>query len=384
MIDGADRTATREFFGSVGATYTSMAGALTQKARFTGSDTHRDNYGSLDEFTPYTSDDGNRYNGTYQASYQFDTSGMLDAHHQLTAGYEWERETFAPSHLDQTFSRSSNSFVGEYRGEFLDQFYVNAGLRRDLNDRFEDATTWSLSGAWKIPDTATRLHASAGTGVTNPTFYEQFGFFPGSFKGNPDLIPEESTGFDIGVEQGFFDGGLVADITYFNQDLKHEIFTDFGSGPLPTPENRSGVSKRQGIEMSATVDFFNGFTTTATYTYTDATEQLVAGGDRLQELRRPRHSGSLNAAYVFDEDRARIFGEVVFNGKMPDNLFTPTATNRVTLGAYTVVNIGGSYKFNEQLEAYGRIENVFDEKYQEVLGYNTEGRTAFIGLRGSY
>jgi vitamin B12 transporter len=48
------------------------------------------------------------------------------------------------------------------------------------------------------------------------------------------------------------------------------------------------------------------------------------------------------------------------------------------------VNIGGSYKFNENLEAYGRIENLFDEQYQEVLGYNTEGRTAFIGLRGSY
>jgi vitamin B12 transporter len=379
VIDGDDWTATREFFGSVGATYVSLDGALTQKARFTGSDTSRDNYSNGETST----DDGNRTNGSYQASYQFDTSTMLDAHHQLTAGYEWERETFSPSHLTETFSRNTNSFVGEYRGEFLDQFYVNAGVRRDFNDRFEEATTWSLSGAWKIPDTATRLHASVGTGITNPTFYEQFGFFPGSFKGNPDLVPEESTGFDLGIEQGFFDGGLVADITYFNQNLTHEIATDY-SGPLPSPVNLDGVSKRQGVELSATVDLFNGFTATATYTYTDATEQTEAGGPRLEEVRRPKHAGSLNAAYVFDAGRARVFGEVVFNGGMEDIAFVPSLPPRVTLGPYTVVNIGGSYKLNDHLEAYGRIENLFDEEYQEVFGYNTEGRTAFIGLKGIY
>jgi vitamin B12 transporter len=386
VIDGLDWTATRELFGSVGATYVSMDGALTQKARFTSSDTHRDNFSSLDSFTPNTWDDGNRYKGSYQASYGFDTPAMLDAHNQLTAGYEWQRETFSPSHLTQTFSRQSNSFVGEYRGEFLDQFYVNAGLRRDLNDRFEDATTWSLSGAWKVPDTATRLHASVGTGITNPTFYEQFGYYPGSFVGNPNLKPEESTGFDIGVEQGFFHGGLVVDVTYFNQDLTHEIATVFDPGPdyLSSPVNRDGVSKRQGVELSATVDFFNGFTATATYTYTDATEQTKAGDPRLEEVRRPKHAGSLNAAYVFDEDRARVFGEVVFNGKMLDNSFSTAGTTRVTLGAYTVVNVGGSYKINERLEAYGRIENLFDEQYQEVFGYNTQGRTAFIGLKGNY
>ncbi|MBN9222870.1 MAG: TonB-dependent receptor [Mesorhizobium sp.] len=386
VVDGPDWTATREFFGSVGASYVSMDGALTQKARFTGSDTHRDSFSSLATSDPNTWDDGNRYKGSYQASYQFDTPTMLDAHHQLTAGYDWQRETFAPSHLTQTFSRQSNSFVGEYRGEFLQQFYVNAGLRRDLNDRFEDATTWSLSGAWKVPDTATRLHASVGTGITNPTFYEQFGYYPGSFVGNPNLKPEESTGFDIGVEQGFFNGGLVVDVTYFNQDLTNEIYTKFGPGPLylSTPDNLGGTSKRQGIELSATVDLFNGFSATATYTYTDSTEQKQAGGPREVEVRRPKHSGSLNAAYLFDEDRARVFGEVVFNGRMLDNSFSMAGTTSVTLGAYTVVNVGGSYRINERLEAYGRIENLFDQQYQEVFGYNTQGRTAFIGLKGSY
>jgi len=382
VIDGYDDTATREFFGSVGATHVSLDGALTQKARFTGSDTYRENFS--DGLMSWN--DGNRYNGTYQASYEFDTPGFLDAAHQLTAGYEWERETFSPSHLTETFSRNTNSFVGEYRGTFLDQFYVNAGIRRDLNDRFADTTTWSLSGAWRIPNSATRLHASVGTGVTNPTFFEQFGYVPDTFVGNPNLVPEESLGWDIGMEQGFFDGGLVVDVTYFNQNLTSEIATVYGGPPTypSTPINRDGVSKRQGAELAATLNLFTGFSATATYTYTAATEQTLAGGPRLDEVRRPEHSGSFSAAYVFFEDRARVFGEVVFNGEMEDVAFVPTLPPRVRLPAYTVLNIGGSFKFNEHIEAYGRIDNLLDEDYQEVFGYNMQGRTGFVGLKGTF
>ena len=382
VIDTDDETALREFFGSVGATHISFDGALTQKARFTGSDTMREYFTDGSETS---SNEGNRYTGNYQATYQFDTPGMLDARHQFTGGYEWERETFAPSHLTETFNRKTNSLIGEYRGEFLDQIYINAGVRQDFNDRFEDAATWSLSGAWKIPGRATRLHASVGTGVTNPTFFEQFGFVPDTFVGNPNLIPEESLGWDIGVEQTFFDGGLVADITYFNQDLTNEIATVFDPDTFfSSPINRDGKSKRQGVEVSATVNFFNGLTTTATYTYTDATDQTIAGGPRLREVRRPEHAGSLSAAYTFYEDRARVFGEVVFNGKMEDLAFVPSLPPRVTLDSYTVVNVGGSFKFNERLEAFGRVENLFDEDYQEVFGYNTQGTTAFLGLKGTF
>lgn len=381
VLDADDWTATQEFFGSVGATYVSLDGALTQKARFTGSDTHRDN------FTGGTTtwNDGNRYNGTYQASYEFESPDFLAATHQVTGGYEWERETFSPSHVDETFSRDSNSFVAEYRGSFLDQLYVNAGVRRDLNDKFSDTTTYSLSGAWKIPDTETRLHSSVGTGVTNPTFYEQFGYLPDYFVGNPDLVPEKSFGWDIGIEQGFFDRMLVVDLTYFNQDLTHEIATEYDPDTyMSSPYNLEGKSKRQGIELSATLDLFNGFTARATYTYLDATEQSVAGGPRQREVRRPMHSGSITAAYVFYENRARVFGEAVFNGKMDDKAYVPAVAPRVTLDPYTVVNVGGSFRFNDNFEAYGRVENLFDEEYEEVFGYNTQGRTAFFGVKGSF
>ncbi|WP_274627094.1 TonB-dependent receptor plug domain-containing protein [Arvimicrobium flavum] len=382
VVDGNDWTRTQELFGSLGLTHKALDGAFTQKLRLTGSDGTRDNFS--DGMLSFS--DGSRYTGAYQATYQFDTPTLLEARHQFTGGYEWERETFAPSHLDETFERETNSIVGEYRGEFLDQLYLNAGIRRDFNDRFGDATTYSLSGAWRIPGSETRLHASVGTGVTNPTFFEQYGFVPSSFEGNASLTPEKSFGWDIGVEHRFFDGRLIADVTYFNQDLTDEIAVVFGGPPdfLSSPVNREGKSKRQGVEVSATVDLFNGFTATASYTYTDATEQTRAGGPRLDEIRRPRHSGSIGAAYTFYDDRARVFGEAVFNGKTEDVAFVPTLPSRVWLDAYTVVNIGGSLKFSDQLEGFARVENLFDEQYEEVFGYNTQGRTAFVGIKGAF
>lgn len=378
VLDTDDQTATREVFGSLGASHTSLDGALVQKARFSGSDVLREYFagGALD-----SSNKGNRLNGLYQATYSFDTPGSFDARHFLTGGYEWEKETFLPSHLTERLGRTTNSLVGEYRGEFAEQFFLNAAVRHDFNDAFRDATTYSVSGAWLIPNTATRLHASIGTGVTNPTFFEQFGYVPAMFVGNPNLLPEESFGWDVGVEQRFFSDRLIVDLTYFNQDLTNEIATDY-SGPLPTPFNRTGISERQGIEVSATVDLQNGFTTTATYTYTDATEQSVAGGVRVTEIRRPRHSGSVSAAYSFLDSRARIFAEAVFNADMLDTdfaTFTP-----VKLKDYTVVNIGGSYAFNDHVEAFARVENLFDQKYEEVFGYNTQGATGFFGVRGKF
>ncbi|MCY1740776.1 TonB-dependent receptor plug domain-containing protein [Ensifer sp. SL37] len=292
--DADDYSKSREFYGSIGITNEALDGALTQKARFSGNDIYRFD---RTEASGDSWNDGNRYNATYQASYRFeDLEGQV---HQFTGGYEWQREIFSPSHLTETFSRNSHSLIGEYRGEFLEQFYLNGGLRQDWNDAFDDAVTWTISGAWQIPDMDTRLHASIGTAVTNPTFYEQFGYFPGRFIGNPNLKPEESLGWDIGVEKSIFDGGLLVDVTYFNQNLKNEIATVHNSSFLATPVNRNGESKRQGVEVSATVDVFNGLTSTASYTYVDATEQENAGGQRLQEVRRPHHSGSIDAAYVF-------------------------------------------------------------------------------------
>ncbi|MEP4193808.1 MAG: TonB-dependent receptor, partial [Sneathiella sp.] len=327
---------------------------------------------------------GERYHASYQATYFLDTPTFAEANHRVTGGLEIERETFQnryPSSAAQAKTQSRNLYGGilEYHGEFLDRFSVTAAIRQDRNDSFDNSLTYSLGSSYHIKETGSRFHASLGTGITNPTFYEQFGFNPGTFVGNSSLKPEESFGWDVGIEQKFLEDRLVVDITYFNETLTDEISTIFSGGSF-TPINLDGKSDRQGIEVSVSYDILENLTGTASYTYLDATEP---DGD--QEVRRPRHSGALGLNYVFLAGKASLFGAMIFNGEMEDSEFiTATPQSRETLDQYFLLNIGGRYQLTDKIELQGRIENLLNENYQEVLGFNSPGIGAFIGLRAEF
>ena len=203
---------------------------------------------------------------------------------------------FDPSQLDER-TRGLFGLAAEYRGVFFERLDLQLGVRHDVNDSFADATTWSAGASYRIASTGTRLHASAGTGVQNPTLFEQFGFIPGQWAGNPDLEPEESFGWDAGVEQRLWDDRLVVDATYFRQDLTNEIGTTYlpPAFAVGTPVNQPGVSKRQGVEIASTLYVSEGVTVGLTYTWLDAQDP-----DGQVEVRRPEHE--LGGHVAFDGD----------------------------------------------------------------------------------
>ena len=61
--------------------------------------------------------------------------------------------------------------------------------------------------------------------------------------------------------------------------------------------------------------------------------------------------------------------------------FSTFPATRVTLDSYTLVNIAGSYVVNKYLTVFARIENLFDDDYEEVLGFRARGIGAFGGVR---
>ncbi|UYN99615.1 MAG: TonB-dependent receptor [Devosia sp.] len=383
VVDTLDRTEVEELFGALGADWISEDGLWTQKGRFSAGGITRDNIndaGILDAALA-----GERYKGSYQIGRTFETPELAGSEHTITLGYDLVHETFRqlpsagifdPSQLTPQ-DRTTHSLIGEYRGRFADQFYLTAALRHDFNDDFGDATTYSVSGAWQVPSSDTKLHASVGTGSTNPTFYEQFGYTPGTFVGNPNLLPETSFGWDIGVEQTLLDGLVVLDATYFNQNLENEITALYF--PVTTVTNDPGISTRQGVELSASLALIEGLTLGASYTYTDA-----RNADGSQEIRRPRHMGAVNLSYGFVEVPLTLHAEAIFNGDMLDTDFSSFPYANVTLPAYTVVNAGLSYEVSDQLEVYGRVENLFDAQYNEQLDINTAGRTFYLGAKASF
>lgn len=371
----------REFYGGAGLTWNMFDDHLTQKLRAKITDVMQRGQSNKRQ----NGNDNKRYHISYQSTLSFATPTFANAKHNVTGAIEWKRETFRnkfPSNPSQfpLQQRDLYGYIGEYKGEFFEHLFLSAAIRYDQNDFFEDSLTYSTSAAYLMDKTNTRFHASLGTGVTNPTFYEQFGFIPSSFIGNSQLEPEKNFGWDIGITQKLWDERLNLDVTYFNERLKDEIQTRFLPNFTSTPVNLAGTSKRQGLEVSADITPFDNLTMQASYTYLDAQEP-----DGQAEVRRPKHSGALNVTYRFANDRASFFADAIYNGSMEDREFiNKTPRDRVKLDNYILVNIGANYQLSEDLQIYGRIENLFDEDYEEVFGYKTQGRTAFIGIKAKF
>ncbi|WP_119168919.1 TonB-dependent receptor plug domain-containing protein [Algihabitans albus] len=320
----------------------------------------------------------------YQSNVTLETPNLLETVHGFTVFGEVEQERFeniqpfVPT-ADREERTTNYAVVGEYRLQAFERLFLSGSLRHDAFEEFEDATTYRVTGSFDVPETGSRLHASYGTGIKAPTFFELFGFDPGTFVGNPNLEPERSEGWDVGIEQQFLDGRVVADVTYFQADLFDEISSDFAGG-FTTPVNLSGESERNGVETSLRIVPFDGLTLTGSYTFMNARQP----DDRF-EIRRPRHSASFNANWSFLDARANLNLGVDYNGEAEDLEFaTATDRTRVRLDDYTLVSLAGRYRPVEGVEVFGRIENALNQDYQEVFGFETPGRAVFVGARFSF
>ncbi|MEM6974438.1 MAG: TonB-dependent receptor [Pseudomonadota bacterium] len=313
-----------------------------------------------------------------QLSLSFDTGEIA---HQLTGVFEFEDEeasfTSGFGSLDE--SRTLFGLGGEYRIAY-GPAALQASIRNDFNDKFEDALTFSVSGSYSIEQTGTRLHGSVGRGVVNPTFFEQFGTSD-TFIGNPDLIPERSFQWDLGIEQTLLDGQLILDATYFRGKLTNEITRNTGAAPgEPSLTNADRNSPRQGVELSVTAFPIEGLALTGSYTYTLAEDGL----NGFQEVRRARHLASFDATYTFLDGRATVNGNLAYNGDQLDNNFSTFPSFRETLDSFVVVSVQGSYAVTDNVEIYARVENATDSDYQEVATFETQGVAGFGGLRVNF
>jgi vitamin B12 transporter len=351
-----------------------------------GNYTHTDFDNTTDQI--FTSNNvGSKSRLDYQSNVFFSTPEVASARHTATLYAEYTHETFKNTSAafpaaNQKQSMSTASIAGEYLVGLWQRVFLTGSLRHDSNDLFEDATTYRVTGAYVQPESGSRLHASIGTGVKNPGFFDLFGVFPGTFIGNPDLKPEESWGWDVGFEQKFFRDRLVVDLTYFRSVLTDEIVTVFLPGGPPfltTVENQTGDSNRQGIELGARATLTSDLSMTAAYTWTDATDP-----DGRVEVRRPEHIASLVLNYLLPSRRGNVNLNIQYNGPMQDNEFNfSTPEDRVDLPGYTLVTLAGAYNLSRSVQLTGRIENLLDQSYEEVWSAQSPGIGFFAGVRVS-
>lgn len=299
--------------------------------------------------------------------------------HQFTLAGVHERQSFENMSPAQNRSRKTNSVVGEAQLRPTDNTTLLLGVRHDDNDRFEDFTSWRASGTWALPQSPFTLHASAGTGVKDPGFFELFGFDPSTFVGNPNLKPEQAFNREVGARGLWHDGALTADVTYFQSDITDRINGFFFTPSFDiTAVNEPGTARTKGFEVSLTTALPHGAWLSAQYTNLDAKDAMGR-----KALRRPDVTASANLTLPFLHGLGTADFSADYTGKQQDSDFTdPNDFNkRTTLDSYWLVNLAVQVAVSDALTLFAKGENLLDEDYQEVFTYNATGRTVLVGAR---
>ena len=301
--------------------------------------------------------------------------------HLLIVAGTAERESFhargriAGLPTDQDRDRTHDALTGEWRAT-AKGFTGDIAVRRDLFNRFKDATSLRASALLNVAH-GLSLAGSYAEGIAQPTFFDLYGIFPNNFRGNPDLGPENSRGFEGSVR--FRRAALEASVTAYRQRLHDEIIDIFDPVTfIQTTQNSSGTSRRWGFEAELGWQLGDRLRLAANYAYLDATQPPASGVGQVREIRRPKNSGSI----ALDGQRGRVsYGaSISYAGSNldPQEIY-PYGIVRVS--SYWLANARVAYAVSPGLELFFRGSNLFDARYEEVAGYRTEGIGGFLGLR---
>ncbi len=277
----------------------------------------------------------------------------------LVLGHTFEsRKTDDNGNVD--VSRDINSFFIQEKFVIEDWPVITAGVRYDDDSDFGDETTFRTSLLYTCEECDVTFRGSFGTGFKAPSANELF--FPGF--GNPDLEAETSWGYDLGVEIPLVKDKASLTLTWFQSEIDDLITFD----PETFLAANIDQANIQGIESALNVDIFSGVFAELHYTWTDTEDD--ATGEQL--VRRPKHRArlSINASPIPKLDVG--ISLLLVRDRIDTDLSDMDDYERVDLRA--------SYWLTDNIKPFLRIDNLFDEDYEELAGYETTDIAAFGGV----
>jgi vitamin B12 transporter len=335
----------------------------------------------VDDLHPFDSDDGLYKGGLIKMDWQ--NSLFLHESNTLTFGLEHTRERgesvyhsmgmWGPFNSDYPEQNAHNTGIYVQDQVRLGGiFFATVGGRWDTHSEAGSSFTYRAAPSFWLSSTGTRLKASLGTGFKAPSLYQLYA--PATIygpAGNTELEPEESMGWDAGIEQFFFENRLVLEAIYFNNRFTNLIDFDFSIGYINMAE-----ATTRGFELRVHARPVDNLTINAAYVNTHAKNEIT--GEKL--LRRPKHKFTAHLAWR-PTSRIDMTIELIHVGDREDNFFVGYTSERVRVDAYTLLNTAASYRMLDYLQLFVRIDNMLNQEYEVIKGYGTPGFSAYAGFK---
>ncbi len=296
----------------------------------------------------------------------------------FVAGYDFERQSGLITNNDVDRRNNGLSLFEQY--DWRGRVFFSAGARMEHSNIFGYRFAPRGAVSFRLPaDTYLRL--SLGRGIKQPTLLESFAA-ASTFVGNPNLRPAKTDSFEAGLTRQWWGGRLRTDVAWFRN--RYTDLIQFVSGPAPlfigTWQNVSS-SRSRGVEVSGSAKITSYITARGSYTRLNTRILGSASTSDIgqQLLRRPRNSGTASLEITRARWNAIIGARFTGNSR---NAFASFGVNRIT--AYNVGYLSASLNATRQVSLFIRINNLFDEQYQEVNGYGAWSRNALGGVRVSF
>lgn len=365
-MESTDASKLDQYIGYAGLNLALLDGKLTSRAAVTWFRNDRDYY-----FMRGTAPDYG-YSGT-NLRFEYESVYQPVEVAKLIFGYEHERPDYdffgfgsegsAQANIDSVYALA---VVKPLAGMTL-----TGGVRHDDHSQFGGATTLGANVNYTPNEGRTSVRASYGEGFKAPSLYQLYD----SFNGNDVLRPERSKSYDIGVDQKLGGDRALLSVTAFRRDTRDQIYFDGAIPPFGRYINLTRT-RATGVEAAMTLRPVDALTVTASYSHVNARDRSE-GGDNEGNLlpRRAKDAVSVSADYLWPFGLSTGATLTMVGDSFND------AANVQPLDGYALADIRASFPILDNLEIYGRVDNLFDEEYATVYGYGTYGRSAFGGVR---
>lgn len=316
--------------------------------------------------------EGQSYNVDLVNKYQFKGVNV-----QLITGVQYQNHnnnTTSPFGNIEKKLANFNTIDPYVSAVYISDFGLNVNLGGRLNNHSEYGSNFVYDAnasynIFKSGKTDVKVLASYSTAFIAPSTYQLFSVY-----GNTDLEPETSKTLEAGVETSF--GKLVQfDAVYFNRKESDAIiFQSLTEAPWGKYANAAEGIEVSGVEANVTVNPIDKIKLNVGYTYTDKETQAdyIPKHKMVASLEsNPFTNAFVSLVYKNVGDRTASF----YNS-------STFSVEQTTLPTYNLFDVNANYKFAKgKLTLFGTVSNLFNEDYEDVLGYSTRGRNYKLGLR---
>ncbi|MEX9975420.1 MULTISPECIES: TonB-dependent vitamin B12 receptor BtuB [Providencia] len=311
-------------------------------------------------------DESDQYNFQWGNSYRLEKGN-------ISAGVDYQRQSIEPGGYTMTSKKETVNNTGIYlTGQYalIDSVNAEGAVRSDHHSEFNWHTTWQSGLSWEFYD-GYKLIGSYATAYKAPNLGQLYtDNVAWNIKGNPNLKPEESKQWEIGLEGET--GLLFWQLTGYENEITNLI--DFTSDPVTQTSsyNNIGKAKIKGVE-------WNGELQTGLFSHQLTLQYLDPRNEKTNKVLNRRSKQQVK--YQLDWNIAAVDMGLTYQyiGSRYD---TNETYQRTKVGGVSIWDLTAAYPITSHLTIRGKIANMFDKDYETAYGYRTAGREYF--LTGSY